>query len=320
MPQDSITKIVIDTIFYKITRNPHLESDSDKMFLGINKDYATLILIPIVSFLLALFFNWLKTKINLKSQLKTKEKYLFTWIDLISPQLKKQALLLREYSENIKATNPASLLFRQVNLHTEKFKIISSIELVQLFVTNRQSDYQISSQLLFDWENNISHLDKKLKNISEGFANYKNYKTEYTKDWNNCMTKLHESYIAFVQSEITEQATSNDANVIGITQQYNKWASQKIKNNTITIDCFIVPVEEYCKLFRKAHPKNEKILPFIMANTKLKRFYNDNLAIIDKYSAIFIQFSDDLEKVYNTIKDTKEKFEKIKLKSTFRLR
>lgn len=322
MPQDSLRVFIIDTLHLAGSNTKQFPTKDlhDEQLFGLNKDYATLILIPIFSFLLALLFNWLREKIKLKSQLKERQEYLFTWVDLIAPQIRRQVELLSQYSEKLKMENPGSLMFGLVDLHFEKLRVISSIELVRLFVTNKKTNQTVSNNLLFKWENSISLLEKKRQNILDCFESFKGRNLSSTKEWNEWMAKLHESYIIFIQSQITDDATSNDANIIQITSQYQKWSGVKSQQRKQTKELFLDPVESFCISFRKEKPKNEEIIPFITANTTLKRLCLEKESSDKRYSELFSQYSSELLKAHNNLVETKNELREMKLKKIFALK
>ena len=289
-------------------------------FLGINKEYATLILIPILSFLLALLFNWIRGKLKIKSQLLLSQKFLFTLADLIQSQILKQKKSIEDFSQGINLSGNTRSPFTRVDLHIDKLRIIKSPELVQLFVTNRRETEEKKNELLFNWENNVSLLERKVRNIQNLFDRYKEFYEKNISEWNKNIDFFHDAYVTFMQSQISDTATTIDINVAKINSIHSDWSKTKKHSQKNTKEMLLDPMEEVCKEFISRYPKNDKIVSLRKSISILNRTYTDLEFNNNFYFETFPSYSNDLDKAYERLIETKTKIQKIKFKSLIYLK
>lgn len=142
-----------------------IRSDADTSFLGIPESLWSHAILPFaIPFLLlgiGYFINLTLVKWHLRRQLISKQQFLFTWIDLIGPQLHAQARELNDLVPEVLRFESQLLAFNVLPVHLDKLQLVNSVDLISLFITNKQGQTPYKTQLLFTLENSIDYLKAK---------------------------------------------------------------------------------------------------------------------------------------------------------------
>src|SRR5690348_11110566 len=161
------------------------------IFLGINENWWTHIILPIAIPIIAFLLLRLRDKLKELKHLKAKQKFIFTWIDLIDEQIKKQTDSYISYSVQLKSLEPPKGGLNKYNLFIEKLEYYNSEELIKLFVKSRRlKNAKVLNELLFKYENSVNFIKRKLESTTSLVKKLKSIYSDTSTMWNENFYKL----------------------------------------------------------------------------------------------------------------------------------
>lgn len=139
--------------------------------------------ITVFLFFLGLFISFFVKQWQLRTTMINQERYLEFWVDKTDVNVKKQVEALTAIADKIKSSRSGSLHFGVGNMHTDKLKAFTSIELVRMFVTNKKGDKAVLQDCLYKF---IYHVDLLERLHAEGITNFEIYRSlskQNSEDW-----------------------------------------------------------------------------------------------------------------------------------------
>ena len=158
-----------DSLLAKAAKNAHsvlmVKVEQEDKYLWISESVWTHVIIPVmiplVIIVVTLVINFILSKLELKNQLKQKQQFLFTWIDLVGPHITAQGEEFSRLAPEIKNFDSQLFSFKVLPVHLDKLKFLDPPTLISLFITNRKGVTAHKTGLLYKLENSIDYLKGK---------------------------------------------------------------------------------------------------------------------------------------------------------------
>jgi len=288
-----------------------IESKQNKTkLLGIEMDLWAIFLIPILSFLLGLLINSIIQKIKIKRSLKQNETFLFTWINLIEPQVSKQATSLKSLSEQLKSVDNVPLELQNHNLHIDKLKKIDSPTLLSTFVTNKRGLAEKKNKLIFELENKIAFLGNIQETISETTEVYKNIGTENSKAWESNILDVQKIIRIILENK---QALSLNNFYSDVMKYYHQWTTSKTPatSKTATKELFLKKIEPICQEYLVTNNKDTLAFELLEKTQMLLHVFDRITACYVLTSKRLSKSAQDIVEEYKELKRVKDELEKL---------
>lgn len=246
MPPDSV-KFFKEGVNSTIGIKHDLLSSSSELLFSFDKSTLQNIGISIGSFLLAFLFHKYLEKRKLLSTLKKRQQYLKVWVDLIGKPVRAQVESLLVYSKAVLDINSVIIEVSRYNLFGDRIEIVSPIETLNLYVTNKKGNIETNTQLLFALESNVSILKVFKGELDEILQTTTDSLTIIGKTRDSEVQKVHRLMVPLV-AEIN-QGRENRNHIRQILDYYKAWmqSSKSSDDKVEMFKLFIEPVERICQ-------------------------------------------------------------------------
>lgn len=275
------------------------------------------ILLPIIAFVLGLLINWIFSKIKLSKSLKEKQEFLYIWIGFIEKPVIRQIEALRKYATELITYVPKSGLGK-VNLHLDKLKLISSLDLVAIFVTNKKGNSNEKNNLLFILEQKIDFLIAKQNGLQYFLDPIKNITEETTEKWNDefivFYSKIRDIYQVYNSSNQTNSFYEK------LLNNHAEWSINGLSGMKGLYDLFLVTMGPKCSEYFSQNPSDTLISELIISMKKLHHLYESRSKVYANSAELIHQAANDIEEAYKDLLEAKNKIAMLKRKSLIYLK
>ena len=295
-------------------KNILLQNNIEKVFLGIREEYWTHIILPVCIPILAFFLGRIYTIINDKLKklhnLKDKERFLFTWIGLIQEPIKRQAKIYNEYAVSLK--NSKMEMLTVLNLHLDKLKVIDSVTLVSLIVTNRVGKEDFKNSLLFNYENIVDALRRKdestknlLNDLQKVISLTSSVWNDNYKEMQNIIQELHSVFKSLANPKAIYE-------VLEMFAFYSKAGEKGMKN---CMRNFVSKAGPICSNYINSYPQDEIVRKLMTPLGQLKFAYESRNKQCMIFSENFSEASRFILEKSQTLLQIKNDIDKLKFKN-----
>lgn len=160
----------------------------------------TTIFIPFLGFLLVNIYARLKEKLELRSKLKNTKDYVLFWTKEIIVSLNKNIAHIQEFNMNHKNVNEYKYVtFKSGNLHIDKIKIITPIEIFSALKKNLNGDHNLISKKYFEFLTSLDYLEVKEIELKQRITSHGEKIQKHFKQMQESITCINEYRIQFTQ-------------------------------------------------------------------------------------------------------------------------
>lgn len=294
-------------------KNIVVQNNTEKIFLGIPEEYWTHIIlpmcIPILAFILGRYYTSINNKRKKLSNLKDKQRFLFTWIGLIQQPIKMQAKIYNDYAISLKKSKIETLTV--LNLHLDKLKAIDSVTLVSLIVTNKIGEEDFKNSLLFNYENIVDALIRKNESTKILLNDLEKVISRTSSVWNDNYRDMQE-IIQELHSVVKSLANSETIyKVLEMFAVYSKTGETGMRN---CMKNFVSKAGPVCSNYINFYPQDEIIRKLMTPLVQLKLAYESHNKYCMILSENFIEASDFILEKFQTLLEIKKDIDKLKFK------
>jgi len=242
---------------------------NNNSFLGIQEEYWTHIFlpicIPIIAFLFGKEFIKINDKIKKLRSLKEKQRFLFIWIEMIQEPMKVQSNIYKKYSLSLEKLNIGQL--DVLNLHYDKLKLIDSVTLVSLIVTNRKGDENLKNKILFQFENTVDAIRRKNSSTIKLLKILNDTKKKTHAIWNKNLMDVRKTIqeLHYVGHTLADNKKINE--ILKLYAAFSNKDSNGMKN---TMENFVTEAGIICSDYINLYPQDEIIRRLINFLSPLK--------------------------------------------------
>ena len=164
---------------------PLLHKTWDYIFSVINPS-------ALVLFLLALMVAFIRDQWKLSRKMRNNQAHLLFWVTQIEVPVKMQAEAVKKFGEAIQQPDIIPSGINRVNLHIDKLKVLTPLDMVQTFINNKSGDREINNKLLYRISSEIDLLEKIQQANEANLEICKDMQKEYQGEWKENIQALHD--------------------------------------------------------------------------------------------------------------------------------
>lgn len=311
---DSTIK-AIDTINQNIQTTYILTQKSQNDGIPISSIVSAVV--TIVMFFLGLLVSFIIRKWQLRTTMINQERYIVFWVDKAESNVKSQIQVLKDLSTKIESPKAGSIQYGVGNMHIDKLKVFNPIELVRMFVTNK-NDNNKQQDNLYNFTYNIDLLDRLYTEGITTFEVFKDLSKRNNEDWLHMTTNLDEWFnkvYALGEKRIKENEFYKEIYIIrGAFFENHKIATQKDSYNEHDFinDNLILPLYNICQEKILSHGENVEALLSILH--KIAKVYVRRKSHNKQMADAFMQIGNNMNKAYENVKAAKDESTKASFK------
>jgi hypothetical protein len=318
MPDSLITKYVYDSIRSIDTSQSLNEGVEQNSFLGLSFQLWEFIISPLIipmiigffGFFLGKGFSLYLEKKKLVEQYKEQQTYIAIWIKKIKDDVLNQANAYHEFSIVLK--NLGVLGLKSYNLNLDKIKLIDSIQLVKIFISNRNGNQEELISLFYKFEKSIDLIIRRNESAFKLLEVIKEVTSEITNKWNLGIFDLR-----IKLQELTHSYTYlKDPNIgIEILDLFNSYNFERKEGMEFFMNFFGEKCGIICSEYFNKYPDDKVIQELLNILTMLKHAFESRKAHFENFSREYEESSKLLISNYENLVEIVNQWEKIQFKS-----
>ena len=251
--------------------------------------------------------------------MKSNQRFLIFWVEAIKTAVEKQANSLKEYGMEIGKPDPFPKGLSKTNLHVDKLKAITPIEMVQTFVTNKSTQREIKFKLLYRLVSSIDLLDNIQSNcidlleiVTKALREYKDEWDVANKELNSWRDEMWETH----GNNLSANPFINDFfEVIGQWGiQVNAIGPEDRRPVELTKIYFIDKIRPVIEKHFPENPSNPEIIKLNNLVLALNMAYHRRKINMAVWQKAFQDSSKNLAEVYERLSITTNRISKLKFR------
>lgn len=279
-----------------------LKQQLSTSFLGIPEDWWTHIILPVAIPLIAFLLLWLRDKRKELKDLKAKQNFLFTWIDLIAEPIKKQTAAYISFASQLKELEISKDGLGKYNLSIEKLQYYNSEQLVNLFVKTRKGNKEELSTQLFTFENSVDFIKRKQDFVTSIFEELKLIYGETSRKWNENFYELRNIF----HKMSTDYGNGyGNKRVEEILKLHSEYTQQKEDGMKAAMNKFINVVGPIANEDINQFPTNMQMRELIECLVQLKNIYESRKKHFEEIARLLNEAAEKMNENFLKIEEVK---------------